>query len=94
MSKLATFRIDDEDWQKFQELAKTQGTSASALLVNFIRSSITSPEVTKRQESGDVESAIQAKLASIDERIENAVQLKLADVDRRIESAIQEKLVA
>ncbi len=94
MSKLATFRVDDEDWQKFQEIARTQGTSASALLVNFIRSSIVSGVMPNHQDSSVVENAIQTKLASIDERIENAIQAKLADIDERIENAIQVKLVA
>jgi hypothetical protein len=33
---LATFRIEESDWQEFKELAESQGASASALLNDFI----------------------------------------------------------
>jgi hypothetical protein len=36
-NKLATFRIDDEVWQLFQDKAKANGTNASALLQGFVK---------------------------------------------------------
>jgi len=33
--KLATFRIDADQWDAFQEWAKRSGTNASALLVHY-----------------------------------------------------------
>ena len=35
--KLATFRIDGDDWQQFQDIARKNNTTASALLVNFVQ---------------------------------------------------------
>ena len=37
VSKLATFRTDDETWDSFQAKAKRNGTNASALLQRFVR---------------------------------------------------------
>jgi hypothetical protein len=37
VSKLATFRTDDETWDSFQAKAKSKGTNASALLQKFVR---------------------------------------------------------
>jgi hypothetical protein len=37
VSKLATFRTDDETWDSFQAKAKSTGTNASALLQKFVR---------------------------------------------------------
>jgi hypothetical protein len=40
MEKLATFRIDSELWTQFIEVAKSEGTNASKLLIGFIQSRI------------------------------------------------------
>ncbi|MFB2891734.1 hypothetical protein ACE1CI_02205 [Aerosakkonemataceae cyanobacterium BLCC-F50] len=40
--KLATFRIDADQWDAFQEWAKRSGTNASALLVNYIEQCLVS----------------------------------------------------
>lgn len=36
MSKLATFRVEDEQWEVFQQEAKKRGVSASSLLQDFV----------------------------------------------------------
>ena len=36
--KLASFRIDNQLWQQFQDVAKSQNTTASALLISYIKS--------------------------------------------------------
>ena len=37
MHKLATFRIQDEDWLAFQVLCKADGSNASKELIGYIR---------------------------------------------------------
>ena len=37
MDKLATFRIQDEDWVAFQVLCKADGSNASKELIGYIR---------------------------------------------------------
>jgi len=38
--KLATFKIDEQDWESFKALCDAQGTSASRTLITFIEQSI------------------------------------------------------
>ena len=41
--KLATFRIDADEWEAFQQWAKRNGTTASALLVEYIEECLDRP---------------------------------------------------
>lgn len=41
--KLATFRIDPDEWEAFQQWAKRNGTTASALLVEYIEECLDRP---------------------------------------------------
>ncbi len=40
MSKLATFRIDEELWAQFQDIAKANNSSASSLIVRYIQDAV------------------------------------------------------
>ena len=67
MDKLATFRIQDEDWLAFQALCKTDGSNASKELIGYIQSCLKAGKVGTTGETetiasgvtmGDVDAAI------------------------------------
>ncbi|MBE9038703.1 hypothetical protein [aff. Roholtiella sp. LEGE 12411] len=74
MSKLATFRVEDEQWEMFQQEAKKRGVSASSLLQDFVAwvnqgndlplRAIASPLLEK-----DIDQRIETKLAPVLEEI-------------------------
>ena len=66
-SKLATFRVDAEYWQKFQEKARGEGATASALLVQFVKNYI----------DGNIDSGID-KTRHQDSNIEVLIQNAIA----------------
>ena len=76
-NKLATFRIDDEVWQLFQDKAKANGTNASALLQGFVKdylddnldSRIDSTVVPSLDIKGMVETAINSRLIIIESEV-------------------------
>ena len=45
MDKLATFRVQDEEWAAFQALCKEGGSNASKELIGFIRECLKSGQV-------------------------------------------------
>lgn len=42
---LATFRIDEELWGKFKDIAKNKQTNASALIIQYIQGVVSSGDV-------------------------------------------------
>ena len=67
MDKLATFRIQDEDWVAFQGLCKADGSNASKELIGYIRGCLKAGKVGTVGETetipsgvtmGDVDAAI------------------------------------
>lgn len=85
MSKLATFRIDEEDWQAFLERTKDMGTSASAVLQSFVKwinagNQLDEPTTTEEQAS-DIEQRIEAKLVELQRQlVEDAIAPLKAEV--------------
>ena len=73
VSKLATFRTDDETWDSFQAKAKRNGTNASALLQRFVRdylddkldSCIDSPAAPNVDIESIVNAAIESRLETV-----------------------------
>ncbi|MGL5804589.1 MAG: hypothetical protein ACRC11_03980 [Xenococcaceae cyanobacterium] len=102
MSKkqLATFRIDESDWQSFQNLAKEHDTNASSALIKFIKACLAgsidiSLNELQLEESIDSKSLdkridinLDTKLTGLDERIDK----KFNSLDNRIDSKLDEKL--
>jgi len=43
---LATFRIDPQQWEAFKNLASESGSNASALLLEFVRSTLSSNQIS------------------------------------------------
>ena len=96
MSKLATFRIDESKWEAFQEVAKAQGISATAMLVQFVEwvnagNQLEKPEAVIATNDVDLDSRIDSKLAPIlDSRIDSKLEPILEKLSRL--EAIEERL--
>ena len=82
-SKLATFRISDQEWKDFQAKADEQGISASALLVAFV----------KWINSGNTLPKSEAELIpDIDFRIEERILQALSSVLPEVLAPLQAQL--
>ena len=95
--KLVTFRIDEEEWKKFQDEAAAEGESASSLLVNFCKwknqgNSLKLPN----EPSQDILSLIDAKIAAIasdtDKRI-SSLDAKIEESEKRITKNVIDSLL-
>lgn len=80
---LATFRVDENDWNAFKEWAESRGTNASSELVGFIESAL-----GRGSDRGAID------LDSLDKRIEGCLDKHLASkldigIDKKIETAIE-----
>ena len=64
MDKLATFRIQDEDWVAFQVLCKADGSNASKELIGYIRGCLKAGKVGAIGDAGMVSSGV--TLADVD----------------------------
>lgn len=78
MSKLATFRVEDEQWEAFLQEAKKRGVSASSLLQEFvawINQGNELPQIVDPSPAleSDIDKRIEVKLAPI---LEDLEQLK------------------
>lgn len=82
-SKLATFRIDDELWQQFQDIAKQNGTTASALLVGFVQGVVKTECIDDKPKVSiqNIDTAINSSIQSLDELIDNKIKLSIQDGD-------------
>ncbi|WP_413176432.1 hypothetical protein [Anabaena azotica] len=78
---LATFRIDEELWGKFKDIAKDAQTNASALLIRYIQGVVS---------SGGVDNSPQATPQNID----NSPKLSIQDVEKIIDEKINSSIQA
>lgn len=62
--KLATFKVDEEKWKAFQEIADAENTSASAMLKDFIDWVIEGNRL-KESTTPNIDQRIDAKLAAL-----------------------------
>lgn len=95
MSKLATFRIEEEDWQAFLERTKKMNTSASAVLQNFVKwvnagNQLDEP-VSPLEQTSDIEERIEAKLAALHKQM---IEEALAPLKVELEELKRGKPVA
>lgn len=91
---LATFRIDEDLWGKFKDIAKTNRTNASALIVGYIESVVNAGEVVDFGVAGQgIDSlSIQNIDKLIDERIKSVQDidsLSIQQIDLRIDERIK-----
>jgi hypothetical protein len=75
--KLATFKINSETWQSFQQKAKANKSSASAVLKQFI-----DDYLSNRVELTNAETAPQ--LEAIEARLERLVDERFKEIDDRL----------
>ena len=99
VSKLATFRTDDETWESFQAKAKRNGTNASALLQRFVRdylddkldSRIDSPTVSDVDIQAMIDDAIAAKLSEIKDEIKEEYGAGFRGISANITNQLQQR---
>lgn len=82
--KLATFRIDANKWQAFQQWAKRSGTNASALLTEYIESCLDIPPTKISRFSIDKNDH-----GSLEQRIDELEQ-RLKDLQTSMEASIKQ----
>ena len=80
MDKLATFRIQDEDWLAFQALCKTDGSNASKELIGYIQSCLKAGKVGTTGEAETISSGVtmgdvDAAIAPLRDELEEMRQL-------------------
>jgi hypothetical protein len=80
-SKLATFRIDGDDWQQFQDIARQNNTTASALLVNFVQGVIKGECIDNKTQISIQDTDIQPSIQNLDEMIDNKIKISIQDGD-------------
>ena len=86
VSKLATFRTDDETWESFQAKAKRNGTNASALLQRFVRDYL-DDNLDSRIDSNAIPN-LDSIDARIDERIDARIDAIRSEYDAKLDEAI------
>ncbi len=67
--KLATFKIEEEKWKAFQEIAEAEGSSASAMLKDLIDWTLAGNRLNETT-TPDIDERIDAKLAPLQAQIE------------------------
>lgn len=78
--KLATFKIDEQDWETFKAICDGQGIPASRALVGFISSTITSGKVDEsllpkpKSNSNDID------LSGLEDRLMTRFEARLQEV--------------
>ena len=77
MDKLATFRIQDEDWLAFQSLCKAGGSNASRELIGYIQGCLKAGTVgeTEPIPSGVMMADVNAAIAPLRDELEEMRQL-------------------
>ena len=67
---LATFRVDEDDWEDFKQWAENRGNSASAEIIRFIESALgkTTLDDTDTVDK-KIEAAIESLRAEFNEKI-------------------------
>lgn len=75
--KLATFRVNDDEWEAFKEAAKQDGSNASAELIRFIRAYQNGFRLDREESPAKIENSIESAIAPLVQRIE-ALEGKLA----------------
>ena len=96
--KLATFKIEEHNWESFKALCETQGTNASRTLISFIEQSIVDGKIdesllpkTRIASSQNIDIDIDSLEARLMDRVDSLEARLMARVDDRLESAIMGK---
>lgn len=66
---LATFRIDEELWGKFKDVAKNKQTNASALIIQYIQNTVGGNAIPQ-----NIDNSYQLSIHDIDSRIDEKIK--------------------
>jgi hypothetical protein len=89
-NKLATFRVDGDIWQQFQDIARQNNTTATALLIGFIEGVLESGIDKVNQPSiQDIDKTTQPSIQDIDKTTQPSIQGIDTMIDNRIRLSIQ-----
>ncbi len=82
MSKLATFRLDEEVWEAFLATTKEEGVSASSVLLDFVKWYVAGNRLQKLDQPyiGNIEQMIDERIESLHIKIED----RIAGVEQRL----------
>ncbi|MDF5717594.1 MAG: hypothetical protein PUP93_27935 [Rhizonema sp. NSF051] len=75
MSKLATFRLDEEVWEAFLMATKEENASASSVLLEFVKWYVAGNRLQKPDlpYSGNIEQIIDERIALLQTKIEDRI---------------------
>ena len=80
---LATFRIDPQEWEAFKNIASAEGSSASALLIEFVRWHSNGNRI-----NADTTLSADAKpthLPNLDDKIDERIDCRLGELRIQLE---------
>lgn len=89
--KLATFRVGADEWEAFQQWAKRHGTTASALLVDYIEQCLDKP-ATKPSAIRLEQMAF--NLANRIDNIDQRLNLLETSLSRRIQEIVRQQMAS
>ena len=93
---LATFRIDEELWGKFKDIAKNKQTNASALILQYIQGVVSSGGVDNPPKATppNIDISPQPNLDSIykyiDNNLDNLEDVSIQDIDNKIAESLED----
>ncbi len=93
---LATFRIDEELWGKFKDIAKNKQTNASALIIQYIQGVVSSGGVDNPPKATppNIDISPQPNLDDIykyiDKKLDNLEDVSIQDIDNKIAESLED----
>jgi hypothetical protein len=73
---LATFRIDEELWGKFKDVAKNKQTNASALIIQYIQNTVGGDAIPQ-----NIDNPTTLSIHDIDNRIDEKIRQSIQDIN-------------
>lgn len=89
--KLATFKIDEQDWEAFKALCEAQETNASRTLISFIANSIANGKIDESLLPKSRSSSSQNIDIDIDNLEARLMDRLMARLDDRLEEVLSGK---
>ncbi|MEH2399670.1 hypothetical protein [Nostoc sp.] len=83
---LATFRIEPQEWESFKALATSNGSTASAVLLQIIRNCLDANQIPSA-------SSDHISLDSIETLIDKRIEDSLGSIETLIDKRIEDSLV-
>ena len=89
--KLATFKVDEQDWEAFKALCDAQGTNASRTLISFIEQSLADGKIDESLLPKPRIASSQNIDIDIDSLEARLMDRLMARLDNRLEAALSGK---